>query len=313
MKSFLMFISLFLLACAGSTHAVEVGNNKMPAYDSTKGGGAPFTDPATEMAFVLVKGGCYLMGDTFGDGDKDEKPPHEVCVNDFKLAKNVVTKGEFKKFADESGYRTEAEKGDGCYTWNGSTWKMDSHTNWRNPGFPQEDSHPAVCVSWNDAIAFTDWMSRKSGIRYRLPTEAEWEFAARSGGKKEKFAGFSEEGQLYQYANFCDSNCDAQWKTVSQNDGYKYTSPVGSYKPNGLELYDMSGNVWQWVSDRYGENYYQESTKIYPPGPSTGPFRVLRGGSWNFRPHHVRTTWRWWHFPVDRYGVTGFRPAISVQ
>jgi len=272
--------------------------------------GSGFTDPTLGMPFVKIKGGCYDMGDTFGDGDKDEKPVHEVCVGDFNLAKYTVTVGEFRKFTSASGYKTEAEKASGCAVWNGTTWEYDASKNWKNPGFDQNDRHPVVCVSWNDSQAFVNWLSGESGKNYRLPTEAEWEFAARSGGKKEKFAGTSDANSLYRYANFCDKNCEFSWKTAGQDDGHRYTAPVGSHLANDLGLYDMTGNVWQWLNDWYGETYYQDSLRSNPKGPSSGEYRVLRGGSWGGNPRYTRAANRFWGNPVIRDGSYGFRLVL---
>jgi formylglycine-generating enzyme required for sulfatase activity len=214
---------------------------------------------------VFVKGGCFQMGDTFGDGEGDEKPVHEVCVDDFYMGKYEVTVGEFKEFINATGYNTEAERGDGCYYWTGLEWAKDSSKNWRSPGFLQDDSHPVCCITWNDAVAYTEWLSEKRGSKYRLPTEAEWEYAARSGGKREKYSGGDNLDSIGWYKD---------------NSGSK-THPSGQKKPNGLGLYDMTGNVWEWVADWYGEKYYSGSPKNNPRGPDSGQDRVFRGGSWS--------------------------------
>ena len=231
------------------------------------------------MTFVAVPGGCYTMGDTFGEGEKQESPAHEVCVKGFSMAATLVTVAQFQRFAEAADYVTEAEKGNGSTYFNGQGWSRVAGTNWKNPGFAQSDKHPVVCVSWNDVQAYLHWLNRETGGNYRLPTEAEWEYAARSGGKKERYAGFSDPKQLDRYANFCDVNCDAPWKDATQNDHYAYTAPVGSYQPNGLGLYDMTGNAWQWVSDWYSDAYYAESPKDNPRGPASGTGRVIRGGA----------------------------------
>jgi formylglycine-generating enzyme required for sulfatase activity len=258
-----------------------------------------YRDAATGMEFVLVKGGCYEMGDAFGDGDADEKPVHNVCVNDFHLGKYEVTVGQFKRFVNETGYRTEAEKGDGCFVWTGSKWDKDGSKSWRSPGFSQDDNQPAVCVSWNDAQAFNEWLSRKGGKGYRLPTEAEWEYAARSGGKKEKYAGTSNDAGLGDYA----------W--YNANSGSR-THSVGEKAPNGLGLYDMTGNVWEWCQDWYGEKYYNESPRDNPRGPSSGQYRVLRGGSWSGEPQNVRAANRDRGRPANRSYSSGFRLSLSA-
>ncbi|NLA41592.1 MAG: formylglycine-generating enzyme family protein [Smithella sp.] len=259
--------------------------------------GEAFTDSVTGMEMVFVKGGCYRMGDTFGDGYADEKPVHEVCVNDFYMGKHEVTVGQFRKFVQDTNYRTEAEKGDGCYIWTGTKWVKQRDKNWRNPGFSQRDNHPVVCVSWNDAKKFSEWQTRKSGKDYRLPTEAEWEYAARSGGKSEKYAGGNDVDAVAWY---------------SKNSGSE-THPVGQKRPNGLGLYDMSGNVREWCSDWYGEKYYSQSPRDNPDGPSSGSYRVLRGGSWVYIPRNVRAADRGWYIPEIRNNYFGFRMALSAR
>ncbi|HSB33499.1 MAG TPA: SUMF1/EgtB/PvdO family nonheme iron enzyme, partial [Nitrospirota bacterium] len=125
--------------------------------------------PLAANQLVPIKGGCFRMGDPSGSGHEYVKPVHEVCVDDFSLGKYDVTVGEFKQFVDDTGYRTEAEKGGGCYGWTGSKWKKKKSMTWRNAGFTQDDRHPVVCVSWNDAEAFAGWLSAKTGKKYRLP------------------------------------------------------------------------------------------------------------------------------------------------
>jgi len=274
------------------------GLNSEIAWEITSGGQA-FTDAATGVEFVFVKGGCYEMGDTFGDGEADEKPVHNVCVSDFYLGKYEVMVGQFKRFVNETGYRTEAEKGDGCYVWSGSKWEKDGSKSWRSPGFSQDDNQPAVCVSWNDTQAFNDWLSRKGGKSHRLPTEAEWEYAARSGGKKEKYAGTSNDFGLGDYV----------W--YNANSGSR-THSVGGKTPNGLGLYDMTGNVWEWCQDWYREKYYTESPRDNPRGPSSGQYRVLRGGSWFHSPGSVRAADRSRVEPAYRYNSYGFRLFFSA-
>ena len=293
---------------------VGASGTAVPAPRTAAGAKTPaagITDPTLGMRFTKIKGGCYRMGDTFGEGARDEKPVHEVCVDDFALAQYDVTVGDFRSFVRATGYQTEAEKGGGCAFWSGQNWLYDAGRNWRNPGFKQEEGHPVVCVSWDDATAFITWLKKASGRHYRLPTEAEWEYAARSGGKSERFAGYSDEKELHRYANFCDSNCDMMWKSAEQNDYYRNTSPAGSYQPNGLGLYDMTGNVWQWLSDYYEHGYYKERVRLNPKGPATGEKHLLRGGSWTSKPFYLRATNRFRSLPLYRVYDTGFRLAIS--
>ncbi|TSK04666.1 MAG: formylglycine-generating enzyme family protein [Geobacter sp.] len=319
MSSRLTFFMLLLLMPAvgiekssaepvGAPESVALASRTQARGKTTAGG---ITDPTLGINFIKVKGGCYRMGDILGEGSRDEKPDHEACVDDFYLAQYDVTLGNYRSFVRATGYQTEAEKGGGCGFWSGQGWTYDADRNWRGPGFSQDENHPVVCVSWNDAAAFITWLEKASGRHYRLPSEAEWEYAARSGGKDERFAGFSDEKALHVYANFCDSNCGMSWGNAAQNDYYRNTSPVGSYQPNGLGLYDMTGNVWQWLSDYYEHGYYQQNVRVSPKGPVAGEKHVLRGGSWASKPYYLRTSNRSRSLPLYRTYDTGFRLAVS--
>ncbi len=229
-------------------------------------GGKQFKDPVTGMEFVFVKGGCFEMGDTFGDGYSYEKPVHDVCVSDFYMGKYEVTQGQWEVIMG------------------------DNPSYFKNCG----DNCPVENVSWYEVQEFIERLNSKSGKKYRLPTEAEWEYAARSGGKREKYAGTNSDADLGSYA----------WYIM--NSGSK-THPVGQKQPNGLGLYDMSGNVWEWVSDRYDQNYYKNSPRNNPKGPSSGSYRVLRGGSWSGVPNAIRASYRFDINPSTRNYNYGFR------
>jgi len=274
-----------------------------------------YRDPTTGMEFVFIKGGCYEMGDTFGDGSSGEKPVHEVCVDDFYLGKYEVTVGQFRAFVNATGYRAEAEKGDGAYHFTGSEAKMGANINWRNPGFSQTDDHPVVCVSYHDAVAFVEWLSRTAGKTYRLPTEAEWEYAARSGGKRYKYSwgNGSPSGNINDISlkREFPKRLDSIWE--GYNDGYAFTAPVGSFPPNELGLYDMTGNVSEWCSDWFGEKYYSEGRRTNPQGPDSGQLRVIRGGSWDSSPWNLRASLRVRGVPSFRGDGDGFRLAFSAR
>jgi formylglycine-generating enzyme len=228
-----------------------------------------YRDPATGMEFVFIKGGCFQMGDTFGDGYSDERPVHDVCVDDFYLGKHEVTQGQWKSLMGS----------------NPSDFKNCA------------DDCPVESVSWNDAQDFISRLNQRTGKRFRLPTEAEWEYAARSGGKREKWAGTSSDRDLGGYS----------W--YEENSGYK-TSPGGQKKPNGLGLYEMSGNVCEWCADWYDENYYQRSRKDNPEGPGSGKVRVLRGGSWANSAGNTRAANRAGLDPAERDSNNGVRLAL---
>ncbi len=275
--------------------------------------GKTFKDPFTGMQFVRVRGGCFEMGDFFGDGDSNERPVHEVCVDDFYMGKYEVTIKEFKKFINETNYLTEAEKGNGCNVFINKRWVNDPNANWKNPGFLQDELHPVVCISWNDVLAFIEWLRKNTLINYRLPTEAENEYAARSGGKKYKYSW----GDASLSGNVADESAKRQFAdwTVFEgyDDGYVFTAPVGNYKPNELGLYDMTGNVFEWTLDWYGEKFYKESPLNNPKGPLVGTLRTLRGGSWNNGPWGSRVSFRGRYEPNIGYNDIGFRLVIPIK
>jgi sulfatase modifying factor 1 len=192
---------------------------------------------APNIEMVYVKGGCYPMGDAFGDGRPDEKPVHQVCVDDFSMGKYEVTQAQWQAV-------------------------MGS-----NPSYFKEcgGDCPVEQVSWEEAQEFIRQLNSKTGKNYRLPYEAEWEYAARSGGKREKWAGTSDLDELGAYA----------WFGV--NSGKK-THQAGTRRPNGLGLYDMTGNVWEWCKDWHDAEYYKKSPEKNPPGALSGVSRVVRGG-----------------------------------
>ena len=269
--------------------------------------------PVSSNDMVYVEGGSFSMGST--EGDDSEKPIHLVYVDGFYISPTEVTVGEFRRFVNVTGYRTDAEKGGGAYVWIGSSYKKKNDANWKNTYFTQTDNHPVTCVSWNDAVAYCNWKSRSEGLTscytgsgsnitcnfsangYRLPTEAEWEYAARGG----------DNSRGYTYSG--SSNVDeAGW--YWDNSGNK-THPVGQNKANEMGLYDMSGNVWELCSDWYSKDYYKNSPGRNPQGPSSGRGRVLRGGSWFDEPQSSRCANRWdgpdYGYDLSRCSNSGFR------
>ena len=266
---------------------------------------------------VFIPGGCFEMGDIFGDGVDVEMPVHEVCVKDFYMRRYEVTVGEFRRFVDKTKYKTEVEKeGYGLIlTSKGDSLEVSAGADWRNPGFPQNDSQPVVLISWNDAKAYIEWLSSREGKEYRLPTEAEWEYAARSGGKKYKYSWRNESPE----GNIAGEEVKVKfperpWPVwESYEDEYVFTAPVGNSKSNELGLYDMTGNVWEWCSDWYDSDYYKSSSKGNPEGPSSGDYKVLRGGSWLNTPRAIRVSYRIKNKRAYTRDDVGFRLAVSAQ
>jgi sulfatase modifying factor 1 len=257
MKNFLT--ALFFAFCVLSMQACE----KMPE------------NPAAIPGMVLIMGGKFQMGTD--DGMPYEAPMHTVELNSFLIDEHETTVAEFAKFVETTNFKTDAEK----FGWSevfdtaSGEWTRSDGANWRHPDGPGSEAKPGepVCqVSWNDAVAYAEWAGK------RLPTEAEWEFAARGGltGKKYSWGDdLRPNGKPvanWWQGTFPDYN--------TGEDGFIKRAPVKSFAPNGYGLYDTAGNVWEWCADWYGEDYYKASPAQDPPGAKSGEERSIRGGSW---------------------------------
>jgi formylglycine-generating enzyme required for sulfatase activity len=270
------------------------------------------------ISLLLIPGGKFLMGSPKGEEDRlDEELQHEVEVTEpFYLGMNEVTVGQFKAFVKDTNYVTEAEKGGkGGRAFDGKEFIQKPEFTWKNLYFAQSDDHPVVIVSWNDAVAFCAWLSKREGKTYRLPTEAEWEYACR-GGKETRFSAGDKEDDLRWVGNIADAALKAKWPdatwSVNWDDGFAFTAPVGRFRANAFGLHDMHGNVWEWCSDWYGEDYYGKSPKQDPQGSAKGKERVARGGAWSTQPKFCRCAYRDWHEPDYRSDCVGFRVVASV-
>ncbi len=267
----------------------------------------------TPRGMAYIPSGEFMMGaDT--SSREDEKPAHRVAVNAFYLDTHEVTVAQFREFVRQKNYGTEAENGDGGFVWTGAAWEKRAGVNWRHDaeGNLAQDHHPVQHVSWNDAQAYARW------ARKRLPTEAEWEYAARSGGKNYQYAWGNGAPSAANGGNVADESLTHRfrdwpmhtWK--GYNDGYDFTAPVGAFAPNELGLYDMTGNVWEWCEDWYEAKYYEQRIEDNPTGPEKGTSRVLRGGAcWNSA-EGVRCAVRNGLSPSERYYAGGFRCARDV-
>ncbi len=184
-------------------------------------------------------------------------------------------------------------------------------------GFPQADNHPVTNVSWNDAIKFCAWLSDKEHKTYRLPTEAEWEYACRAGTRTRFWSGDNPES-LVKIANSYDKSTERiqpEWAkfALKGDDGFEFTAPVGSFRPNAFGLYDMHGNVWQWVSDFYSPEYYAKSPVDDPQGPPPDRKHVRRGGGWATWSFYCRASFRNYNTPQSRYFNLGFRVVMEEK
>ena len=298
---------------AAQTTAAVAGNMADPASTLALdlGGGV-------KMEMVLVKAGEFAMGSN--DGEGNEKPVHKVKISQpYYIGKYEVTVAQFRRFAEMAKYETECERG-GNKGWTVKDGKWQSNVegiNWKMPGFKQEDNHPVVLVTWNDAQAFVAWASKLAGRTVRLPSEAEWEYAAR-GPKVPKYPwGDNWDGATS--GNVGDASLRATgfnmiWGEIKENDGFPYTSPVGNYKNSAswCGAFDMAGNVWELVEDASSDNYYAESPAVDPKGPVDGNYRVIRGGSWIDGSSACRSAHRIGLHLDFRHSNVGFRVAVPA-
>jgi formylglycine-generating enzyme required for sulfatase activity len=255
---------------------------------------------------VLIPGGRFLMGSPADELERGhDECQHEVQVAVFTIGKYATTVGQFKGFVEATGYRTEAEKDGGCYSWTGSEWKQNPARNWRYPGFSQADNQPVVGVSWNDAMAYVGWLSGQTGQQYRLPTEAEWEYACRAGTTTPFHFG---ETISTDQANY---NGNDTYSNGHKGIYRQKTVAVGQFSANAWGLHDMHGNVWEWTCSEYDRNYGKAALRCVSD-PNSGRPRVLRGGSWYDEPKWLRGAARCVWFPCNRNEDAGFRLARTL-
>ena len=313
------------------------------------------------MRLVELMPGTFLMGSPDSDpaAQPDEKPQHRVTLsNRLMMGMHTVTVGQFKEFMQDTGYTTTGERnGLGSFGLDLRTGKVEPRpqyiwSSWliedpdRPAGFVQTDEHPIVCVSFEDAEEFCRWLSDKEGRLYRLPTEAEWEYACRAGSTSRYYNGDDEAG-LQKIANIADASLQQHWiwnageppfpdgtplppYAKPWNDGYPFTAPVGCFEPNAFGLYDMAGNVGEWCSDWYDPDAYRSSPQKDPQGPREGvpvdvshvlgagaepkTLRVIRGGVWLDPAHGFRSADRQTHLrhPVESAADIGFRIVLEL-
>jgi sulfatase modifying factor 1 len=256
---------------------------------------------------VVVPAGSFVMGTAPDDADRwddvRESPAHPVTIaRAFALARYEVTRAQFAAFAREASVDAT-----GCNAWSGKAWVRHEARSWRDPGFPQRDDEPVVCVSWEDARAFAAWLSRRTGASYRLPTEAEWEYAARAGTTTSRYWG-NASADGCAYANIGDRSLRSIGVTEGLSDcddGHVHTAPVGAYRPNAFGLYDMLGNAWEWTAACWQPGYAAAAR------PDCA-VRVPRGASWNSHYRNVRSANRGSYEAAGRYYHIGIRVARDL-
>ena len=279
---------------------------------------ASVTIPIPQM--VELPGGTFRMGSPVKEPgrDEDEGPQRDVTIAPFQIARTEVTRAQFRAFIDETGYAPET----GCFLWDGEDVRISQSISWINPGFPQSADHPVTCVNWNDAKAYVAWLNTLvEGGGFRLPSEAEWEYAARAGNQESWYwSGIAGDGlspEQCGYANGADVSLQRNgggenWVYASCDDGSAFTSAVRSLLPNAFGLYDMQGNVAEWVEDCWVDNYSNAPTDGSARVESGCAQRVLRGGSWFVTPQYLRSALRGSNYPSIRNDNIGFRVARTL-
>lgn len=259
---------------------------------------------------VTIPAGSFDMGSPSSEDQRDnnEAPVHRVNVASFALGKTEITRGQFAVFVKETKY----SMGGKCWMLVGGKFEERSG-DWSKPGYKQADRHPVACISWNDAQAYVNWLSNMTGKKYRLPTEAEWEYAARGDTSTSRYWG-GNPAEACLFANVADKTAQAKiqgatsWLLHDCSDGFAYTAPVGRFTGNAFGLKDMLGNLWEWTADSYHDNY-DDAPLDGGAWQGDGEKRVLRGGSWNNSPRDVRAAIRNMNPPELRFSIFGFRVA----
>ena len=269
--------------------------------------GSSFKDCGACPEMIVIPAGSIRIGAAFAEGGDDEWPIHNVVISrPLAIGKYEVTKFEFSVFVEASAYSTE----NSCRYLAKVGW--GEGVSWIYPGFRQTDRHPVVCVNWEDAKAYVAWLSQETGETYRLPSEAEWEYAARAGVADRYFFGNSV-SMLCQYGNGVDASSSFKWQNKKCQDGYgARTAPVGSFLPNKFGLYDTIGNVWEWLEDCWNDNYFGAPADGTSWNTGDCSVRGTRGGSWLNDPRFLRSAHRNSLYYTYRKYNTGFRVVRGI-
>jgi formylglycine-generating enzyme required for sulfatase activity len=273
--------------------------------------GEVFTDCADCPEMVVIPQGTFTMGSGRNEVDEqgaDEGPVREVAVASFAMGKYEVSRAQFESYVAANG-----PTGSGCRLWNGPSSEVSAN-DWQSPGFKQSASEPVVCVSWNDANGFVRWLGERTGQAYRLPSEAEWEYAARAGTTTRRYWG-NGPAAACDFENVADESVPfkAGWTKHNCPDGYIYTAPGGRFKPNAFGLYDMLANVVEWTADCANDSYDGAPRTGEPWLKGDCSRRMLRGGAWLTAPRNTRSAARARNVTTVRADSVGFRVAKTLK
>ena len=299
---------------ADSTVAPEAVEVALGLEAEQRRPGRLFFDCPTCPEMVVIPAGEFRMGSPASEEGRrsTEGPLRRVAVGSFALGRREVTRSEYSAFVTATGRGS----GDGCFGWDGREWSRNAEMSWRAPGYAQGGRHPAVCVSWRDARAYAAWLSGETGESYRLPSEAEWEYAARAGTTTARYWGAGTDDQC-AYANGADTQVTSRFNlpdVVGCDDGTIRTASAGSYGANDFGLFDVLGNAWEWVADCWHADYGAAPSdgRAWTVGGDCGR-RVVRGGSWVDAPRVLRSASRYRNSADIRVDNFGFRVARTLD
>lgn len=248
------------------------------------------------------------MGDLTGKGQSDERPARQVAIEGFWMMSTEVTVAMYQEFVARTKHDNEA----GCGFFSAG-WQVGPDLNWRNPGFEQQPDHPVTCVSWEDAQAFASWLSSSTGLNFQLPSESQWEYAARAS-RSTRFAHGNSIEALCDHANGADESALRDYPTFEVNtcdDGHTRTAPVASYPANHWGLHDMTGNVWEWVADCWPSDYADAPANGVANLTGSCERRGYRGGAYGDVPFFLRIALRNRGYADERRDDVGFRLVLS--
>jgi formylglycine-generating enzyme required for sulfatase activity len=313
-------VVLAVLAIACGLSAAAPAQPLTPQRESALRPKDSFRECEVCPEMVVVPPGAFTMGSPANERyrDRAEGPQHVVTLKRaFAVGKYEVTVDDFAAFADETKHRGGSE----CWTIEKGIEGVRKSRSWRNPAYPQTGTHPVSCMSWDDAKAYVAWLANKTGRPYRLLSEAEWEYAARARtepGPAPRYLFGDDDKEVCQHGNVADQSARKARSLAATryflpcDDGYPVASPVGSFLSNGFGLYDMLGNVWEWVEDCWNTSYRGAPVDGTAWLRGDCRNRVLRGGAWDDYQKYLRAAMRYYADGTDDRGIMGLRVARSL-
>ncbi len=276
----------------------------------------PQRDCADCPELMTLPAGRFVMGAALDEEALEQlagefrgrsAPQRSIDIPRFAIGRYEVTRGEFRVFVAATGYQSA-----GCFVWSGGEHRLVAARSWQSPGFDQDDRHPVTCVSWEDAEAYTRWLSQRTGRHYRLPSEAEWEYAARAGTTTRRYWG-NTMSEACRHSNGADFSTRrevpeaADWAISDCSDGHAYTAPVGRFAANAFGLHDMLGNVAEWTADCWNPDYRGAPATAAARSDGDCYLRAVRGGAWDEASAGLRAAYRVGSPVVVRVYARGFR------